>query len=81
MVNRDRIRSTLLKTHNKANSALEGKTMKLLMIKNEHYGKRYEIKSELKRRGLFGRTYPKTLEQVPEDMHSLFEMISPDFIL
>lgn len=52
--------------------------MKLLMTKNEHYAKRYEIKDELKRRGLHGKTYPRKLEQVPEDLRQMFETVEPD---
>lgn len=52
--------------------------MKLLMIKNEHYAKRYEIKEELKRRGFHGKTYPRKLEQVPADLRPMFEMVEPD---
>lgn len=52
--------------------------MKLLMIRNEHYGKRREIKAELKKRGLFAKTYPRDLSHVPADMRHLFEMVEPD---
>jgi len=52
--------------------------MKILMIKNAHYGRRAEIKSELRRRGLHGKTYPKNLEQVPVDLRALFEIVEPD---
>lgn len=52
--------------------------MKLLMIRNEHYSKRREIKAELKKRGLFAKTYPRNLKQVPTDMRKLFEMVEPD---
>lgn len=55
--------------------------MKVLMIKNEHYHKRVEIKAELRKRGMFGKKYPKNIEQVPDDMKKFFEMEQPDLYI
>ena len=52
--------------------------MLLLMIKNEYYARRLEIKAELRSRGFAGRTYPRTLAQVPADLRDFFEMVKPD---
>jgi hypothetical protein len=56
-------------------------TMKVLMIKNEHYHKHVEIKAELRKRGMFGKKYPKNLEQVPDDMKKFFEMDEPNLYI
>lgn len=55
--------------------------MKVLMIKNEYYAARVEIKQTLRNMGLFGKNYPKNLEQIPVHMRHMFEMVEPDMYL
>lgn len=52
---------------------------KLLMINDKHFPDRYEIRKELRSRGLVGKKAPRTLEDVPGDLRHKFEMRKPDF--
>ena len=55
--------------------------MELLMIKNEYYKDRFEIKDKLRTLGFYGRKFPKNLDQVPDEFKHLFEMVKPDFVI
>jgi len=52
-----------------------------LTITDAHYAQRYEIRQELRKRGLVRGKTPKTIEALPADMRHMFEMRRPDFIL